>query len=813
VVPLVEAMADSACVYLIFPYSDGGELFEHVAAHPEGLKEKEARRLFRQITSGLKYLEGRGLSHGDVSLENVMLSRGRHGAPAVARLIDLEMARKVAMIEGEGGKDSLGVEGGDKTEKAVWAAEGGREGERGRASHGWRQGQQRKLAGGKPGYVAPEVVSGFITDFLAADVWSLGICLVILLTGRPLYTDPDDVCFHLLAEGRIEEVLDHYKYQYGIRLPSSFAPPSSLSIPTSSSSSSFASSSFFSEGNEGLWGTAAALPQEGGREGEVEDLVIWMLQADPKKRPTLEEILVHPWVRQREGEREEWATKQQQQQQQQQEQREEEKWLPCQQALQLNMQQRQQQQQQHFLEQQQQQQQQMSDERQGGKEGRRGVHASPPLCRPSTQEQELYASSSSSSSSSSFSPPFSSSPCLPSAQPAIQAAVATSGGKKKDRSTLLTTSMPVAGATTSTRAAAAAAAVTLMTTPSTCTSLLLHAAQQQLQQQPQQQLLSSPSSLLPSSHSSSCFYTEHDRAMKRLLSGKHHQRQQHLQQQRRRRRRLEQTQIGTEKDREHHQATAVAAAAATITVIPPPIVPGSRSLWGDSLSSSSSSSSSSGSGSYSPATTTSPSSPPWSSPLVSPSSFSSSAKQWNLNITAPPAGSCAAATATAAADLSPLFMPSSDNNSINYGFNCAQLQHHQQQQWQPLEQQKKKSNEEDEEEERMEMEVCSSRKNEKQYLWSSCSTSISTCSNVDRQHQKNIMLLSPRPSSSTSTSSSSSSSFSPTLMVTPIRTHDLALPPFFPLADHPPSLPPSLPSHDTLSSPRSLYPITFLAGQ
>eukprot|EP00624_Nannochloropsis_granulata_P002211 evm.model.NODE_2124_length_31103_cov_30.407709.2 len=157
VVPLIEAMADSACVYLIFPYSDGGELFEHVAARPEGLKEDEARRYFRQITLGLRHLKENGLTHGDVSLENVMLSQGRYGRPTEARLIDLEMARKVVVVEEEGGREDLGKEGEgfsgwcDKTEEAVVYTEGGREGGRGRAGRGPRQGQRQKLAGGKPG--------------------------------------------------------------------------------------------------------------------------------------------------------------------------------------------------------------------------------------------------------------------------------------------------------------------------------------------------------------------------------------------------------------------------------------------------------------------------------------------------------------------------------------------------------------------------------------------------------------------------------------------------------------------------------------
>ena len=41
-------------------------------------------------------------------------------------------------------------------------------------------------------YVCPETVLELATDPFAADVWSLGVVLYILLTHRPLYADPSD---------------------------------------------------------------------------------------------------------------------------------------------------------------------------------------------------------------------------------------------------------------------------------------------------------------------------------------------------------------------------------------------------------------------------------------------------------------------------------------------------------------------------------------------------------------------------------------------------------------------------------------------
>lgn len=41
-------------------------------------------------------------------------------------------------------------------------------------------------------YVSPEGAYGTILDFHATDMWSLGVCLYVMLTARPLYTHAED---------------------------------------------------------------------------------------------------------------------------------------------------------------------------------------------------------------------------------------------------------------------------------------------------------------------------------------------------------------------------------------------------------------------------------------------------------------------------------------------------------------------------------------------------------------------------------------------------------------------------------------------
>ena len=104
---------------------------------------------------------------------------------------------------------------------------------------------------GKPGYVAPEVMREEACDPFASDVWSLGVCLYAMLTGRPLYRCPQDATFNATTHrGGVDKVIKIYE---GTLSGQQFSP------------------------------CARAL-------------ICQMLSSDPRARPTLEEILVHPFL-------------------------------------------------------------------------------------------------------------------------------------------------------------------------------------------------------------------------------------------------------------------------------------------------------------------------------------------------------------------------------------------------------------------------------------------------------------------------------------------------------------------------------------
>lgn len=73
---------------------------------------------------------------------------------------------------------------------------------------------------GKPSYVSPEVVQGRCNDALAADMWSLGVCLFTLLTGCPLYASPEDAAFSVLLQPQGLDVLVEHYSRLGLTRPS-----------------------------------------------------------------------------------------------------------------------------------------------------------------------------------------------------------------------------------------------------------------------------------------------------------------------------------------------------------------------------------------------------------------------------------------------------------------------------------------------------------------------------------------------------------------------------------------------------------------
>ncbi|PFH59485.1 hypothetical protein XA68_12272 [Ophiocordyceps unilateralis] len=131
-------------VYLVLELAPEGELFNHIVLKQK-LTEDEARRLFRQLFQGTKYLHDRNIVHRDIKPENILM-------------VDKNLRVKIADF---GLAKIIGEESFTTT------------------------------LCGTPSYVAPEILaeSKQRKYTKAVDVWSLGVVLYICLCGFPPFSD------------------------------------------------------------------------------------------------------------------------------------------------------------------------------------------------------------------------------------------------------------------------------------------------------------------------------------------------------------------------------------------------------------------------------------------------------------------------------------------------------------------------------------------------------------------------------------------------------------------------------------------------
>lgn len=129
---------DAHYVYLVLELAQNGELAKHFKLGTQGLAEKAAADIFRQVVSGVLYLHTHNIIHRDLSLNNLLLTKDLN-----VKIADFGLATQL------NGPD----------EKHVTMC-------------------------GTPNYISPEVASRELHG-LPADVWGLGCMLYTLLVGRP----------------------------------------------------------------------------------------------------------------------------------------------------------------------------------------------------------------------------------------------------------------------------------------------------------------------------------------------------------------------------------------------------------------------------------------------------------------------------------------------------------------------------------------------------------------------------------------------------------------------------------------------------
>jgi hypothetical protein len=210
----IACLSDENYFYSIMKYCDGGELCSQILGVGP-VNETQGRQLFLQLLDALEFIQSKGIFHRDISLENVLLIRQTNQI----LLIDFGMCLQISLY--------------DSTSPASTSP---------------RPYLLPPLpAKGKKSYMAPEIIAES-TPFngFKSDIWSLGILLFTMLTGKFIVTHASSLCplYRHVRNGRLKEMCAHWKL---------------------------------------------------GLSEEVQCLLFDMLSVDPKKRPTVAEIRKYSW--------------------------------------------------------------------------------------------------------------------------------------------------------------------------------------------------------------------------------------------------------------------------------------------------------------------------------------------------------------------------------------------------------------------------------------------------------------------------------------------------------------------------------------
>ncbi|ETW07299.1 CAMK protein kinase [Aphanomyces invadans] len=143
IVSMRDGFVANGALHLVFDYSAGGDLLTLMTKKfSASWAEAHAIAIFQQVVSAVNHLHGLEIAHGDISLENIVITDQRD-APISVKLCDFGLA----IVH-------------DVT---------------------------RYTGVGKLYYMSPEMHLRRPYNAQASDLWALGILLFMLLTGRPLF--------------------------------------------------------------------------------------------------------------------------------------------------------------------------------------------------------------------------------------------------------------------------------------------------------------------------------------------------------------------------------------------------------------------------------------------------------------------------------------------------------------------------------------------------------------------------------------------------------------------------------------------------
>uniref|UniRef100_A0A8C1MX39 SNF-related serine/threonine-protein kinase n=1 Tax=Cyprinus carpio TaxID=7962 RepID=A0A8C1MX39_CYPCA len=146
IVRLYEVIDTQTKLYLILELGDGGDMFDYIMKHEEGLKEELAKKYFAQIVHAISYCHRLHVVHRDLKPENVVFFEKQ----GLVKLTDFGFSNK------------------------------------------FQPGKKLTTSCGSLAYSAPEILLGDEYDAPAVDIWSLGVILFMLVCGQPPFQEAND---------------------------------------------------------------------------------------------------------------------------------------------------------------------------------------------------------------------------------------------------------------------------------------------------------------------------------------------------------------------------------------------------------------------------------------------------------------------------------------------------------------------------------------------------------------------------------------------------------------------------------------------
>ena len=144
IIQLYEILNIDRYIYIVMEYVEGKDLFEYIYSQ-NYLSEIKASYFFRQLISALEYIHTYGIVHRDIKPENILLDKNKKNM----KLVDFGL------------------------------------------SNAYMHGNLLTTACGSPCYASPEMVSGKAYDGFYSDLWSCGVVLYCMLSGKLPFDEED----------------------------------------------------------------------------------------------------------------------------------------------------------------------------------------------------------------------------------------------------------------------------------------------------------------------------------------------------------------------------------------------------------------------------------------------------------------------------------------------------------------------------------------------------------------------------------------------------------------------------------------------